>query len=148
MCTSTQKNGAVIPQETDPDLPLSVQSLQQRCGSVVACCRARGTECSSACMGPVEGGAIIFITSTIVWPQFKQQGRNTAPPINRKLDSRFTEHGPTHQSKTQFPPQSVSPIRKLPSASYPYPSEGRQNENHNHSKLIKLITRIRPCLMQ
>ena len=29
---------------------------------------------------------IIFITSTIVWPQAKQQGGNTAPPINRKLD--------------------------------------------------------------
>ena len=29
---------------------------------------------------------IIFITSTIVWPQVKQQGGNTAPPINRKLD--------------------------------------------------------------
>ena len=25
-----------------------------------------------------------------------------------------TEHGPTHQNKTQFPPQTVSPIRKLP----------------------------------
>ena len=25
-------------------------------------------------------------------------------------------------------------------ASYPYPSEGRQNENHNHRKLTKLIT--------
>ena len=78
VCTSTQKNGAVIPQETDPDLPMSVQSLQQRCGSVMAC--------SSACMGPVEGGAIIFITSTMVWPQVKQQGGNTAPPIKRKLD--------------------------------------------------------------
>ena len=30
--------------------------------------------------------AIIFITSTIVWPQVKKQGGNTAPPINRKLD--------------------------------------------------------------
>ena len=30
--------------------------------------------------------AIFFITSTIVWPQVKQQGGNTAPPINRKLD--------------------------------------------------------------
>ena len=30
--------------------------------------------------------AIIFITSTIVWPQVKKQGENTAPPINRKLD--------------------------------------------------------------
>ena len=25
-------------------------------------------------------------------------------------------------------------------ASYPYPSDGRQNENHNHRKLIKLIS--------
>ena len=57
---------------------------------------------------------IIFITSTIVWHQVKQQSGNTALPIDRKLDCRFTEHGPTHQNKTQFPPQSVSPIRKLP----------------------------------
>ena len=47
---------------------------------------------------------------------------------------------PPHQNKTQFPPQSVSPIRKLPSASYAYPPESRQKENHNHRKLIKLIT--------
>ena len=26
----------------------------------------------------------------------------------------WTEHGPTHQNKAQFPPQSVFPIRKLP----------------------------------
>ena len=30
--------------------------------------------------------AIIFITSTIVWPQVKQPGGNTAQFINRKLD--------------------------------------------------------------
>ena len=35
---------------------------------------------------------------------------------------------------------TVSPIRKLPQACYPYPSEGRQNENHNHRKLTKMIT--------
>ena len=29
---------------------------------------------------------IIFITSTIVWPQVKQQGGNTALPINSKLN--------------------------------------------------------------
>ena len=50
------------------------------------------------------------------------------------------ENGPAHQNKTQFPPLLVSPIRKLPYASYPYPSEGRQNENDNHRKLIKLMT--------
>ena len=29
---------------------------------------------------------IIFTTPTIVWPQVKQQGGNTAPPINKELD--------------------------------------------------------------
>ena len=33
----------------------------------------------------LKEGAIIFITSTIVWSQVKQGG-NTALPINRKLD--------------------------------------------------------------
>ena len=30
--------------------------------------------------------AIIFINSTIVWPQVKQKERHTALPIKRKLD--------------------------------------------------------------
>ena len=29
-------------------------------------------------------------------------------------EKRFTEHGHTHQNKSQFPPQSVSAIRKFP----------------------------------
>ena len=41
-----------------------------------------------------------------------------------------------------IPPQSISPIRKLSQASYPYPSKGRQNENHSNRKLTKLITWI------
>ena len=63
------------------------------------------------------------------------------------------DHSSSHQQKIelniywawprpseQMFPQSVSPIRKLPKASYPYLSEGRQNENHSHRELIKLIT--------
>ena len=34
---------------------------------------------------------IIFITSTIVWSQVKQQEGNIAPPINRKLDYRSNQ---------------------------------------------------------
>ena len=52
----------------------------------------------------------------------------------------ITEHGLTHQNETQFPPQSVSPIRKLPQTSYPSTSEGKQTENHNHRKLTNLTT--------
>ena len=99
----------------------------------MACCRVRVTEYNSAALSPLEGGHHFTISLTIVWPQAKQQGRNAALPINRKLDERFTEHGPTHQNKTQVPPQSVSPMP---------PSEGRQNENHNNRKLTKLITWI------
>ena len=46
----------------------------------------------------------VFITSTIVWSQVKQQGGNTTLPIDRKLDSRFTEHGPAHENKTRVSP--------------------------------------------
>ena len=35
---------------------------------------------------------------------------------------------------------TITPTRKLPQASYPSLSEGRQNENHNHRKLTTLIT--------
>ena len=43
------------------------------------------------------------------------------------------------ENKTQIPPQPIPSIRKLSQASYPYSWEGRQNENYNHRKLIKLI---------
>ena len=115
------------------------KSLWWRHGSVVARCRVRSTECSSA-WDLLKEVTIIFITTTIVWPQVKLHGVNAAPPINRKLDYRSTEHGPTHQNNTQFPPQSVSPIRMISYASYPSPSEGRKTENHNHRKLTDLIT--------
>ena len=59
----------MTPQETVPDLHVVSRSLQQRRGSVVACYRVGGTEYRGACMGAFEGVTIIFITSTIVWPQ-------------------------------------------------------------------------------
>ena len=54
--------------------------------------------------GLLKEVAIIFITSTMVWSQVKQQGRNTAPPIDRKLDSRLTEYGPTNQEQDTVSP--------------------------------------------
>ena len=45
---------------------------------------------------------------------------------------------PTIRTRPSFP-HSLS-HRMFPKTSCPYPSEGRQNENHNHRKLIKLIT--------
>ena len=51
--------------------------------STVACYRVRGTECDMPPWDLFKEVAIIFINSTIVWPQVKQQGGNTASTINR-----------------------------------------------------------------
>ena len=86
VCTRTQDKGAVTPQETDPDLPVSVQESLVEAWVDSGLLRGRGTECSSASWDLWKEVAIVFIASTIVWSQVKQQGGNTAPPINRKLD--------------------------------------------------------------
>ena len=103
----------------------------------------------------------IFITEWLNWTEL-----NYLYYLQHSLASDQTtgrEHRPTHQQKIglklywawtrpseQDPgsPQSVSPIRKLPQASYPSPSEDRQTENHNHRKLTNLITWATTCLTQ
>ena len=45
--TRRQEKGAVTPQETDPDLSLSVQESWVKLMSAVACCRVWGTECGN-----------------------------------------------------------------------------------------------------
>ena len=73
----------MIPQETDPDLPVNVQGLQWRHGWPAA-----GLGALSVAVGAwdlLKEVAITFITSTIVWSQVKKGG-NTASPINRKFD--------------------------------------------------------------
>ena len=78
--------GAVTPQETDPDLPVSVQDSPEQVwigGGLIS--RVRGNECAGHAWDLLKEVTIIFITSSIVWSQVKQQGENTAPPSNRKL---------------------------------------------------------------
>ena len=53
---------------------------------VVPCCRLGALSASVPAWDLLKEVAIIFIVSTIVWSQVKQQGRNTVLPINRKLD--------------------------------------------------------------
>ena len=70
MSTRTQEKGAVAPQESDPDLPLSAQeSLARGMGQQWP---AAGLEIQSVAVSEwdlLKEVAIIFITSTIVWLQ-------------------------------------------------------------------------------
>ena len=63
------------------------KSLWQMRGSVVGCCRVGGTECSSTCMGPFEGG------------------RHYLHYLHHSLASSQTtgkEHSPAHQQKIEL----------------------------------------------
>ena len=53
---------------------------------VVACCRAGALRAAVCAWDLLKEVAAIFITSTLVWPQVKQQGGNTDLLINRILD--------------------------------------------------------------
>ena len=77
VCTRTQEKGAVTPQETDTDLPVSIQESP---AEAAACCRVKGTEYNSAGISPFEGGPHY---PTTVCPQAKQQVGNLAPPIKK-----------------------------------------------------------------
>ena len=69
--TRTQAIGAVTPQETDPDLPMSVQDSPAEAWVGVACCRVGGTVCGMCAWDLLKEVAIIFIMTTIVWPEVK-----------------------------------------------------------------------------
>ena len=85
--TRTQEKGAVTPTRDWP-------RLAYECPGVSG--RRVGQKCAAAGSGALNKTVheqdllkevtIIFITSTIVWSQVKQQGGNTAPLINRKSD--------------------------------------------------------------
>jgi len=74
--TKTQEKGAATPQETDPDLP--------ECPVISG--RGMGRQGRPCCRVRAMNTTVTTITPTIVWPQAKQQGGNTAPPFKRKLD--------------------------------------------------------------
>ena len=82
----------MTPQDTDPDLPMSVQeSLAEAWvrGGMGQRWPAAGLGALSVAVHAwklLKEVVIIFITSTIVWPQVKEQGGSTALPLDRKLN--------------------------------------------------------------
>ena len=98
--TRTQEKGAVTPQETEPDLPVSAQESLWRRGSAVACCRVGGTECCNDCTGPCEGGPcyLHYLHHGLVSGQ-TMEGTQPHPSTENWIKDLL--------SMAQFPPQSV-----------------------------------------
>ena len=92
--------------------------------------------------------AAVFLGSIVCWHksfgQVKLQEEDN-PTSKQKIGWMIHWAWPTrtrpsaYQNKTQFFPQPVLLIKKLPKASYPHPWEGRENENHSQRKLTKMI---------
>ena len=130
----------MTPQETERDLPGSVQESWWRLGSVVACCRVGGTECSSACVGPFEGGChyLHYLHHSLTSGQIK--GREHIPTFQQKIGLKIYRAWPHPSEQDPFFP-SVSLSQQEASISLlPSPSQGRYTENHSHRKLASLIT--------
>ena len=80
VCTRTQEKGAVTPQETQPDLPMGVQGSAAEAWVGGGLLQGWGTECSSECMGPLEGGRHYLHYLHHSLASIKQQGGNTPHP--------------------------------------------------------------------
>ena len=109
--TKIQEKRAVSTQETDPDLPVTVQETPAEAWIGVVCSRVRGTECSSACMGHFEGGHH--------YPHYLHQSLASGQTTGREHSPEncikdLLSMDPPIRTGPSFPPQSVSPNKKLP----------------------------------
>ena len=76
----------MVTQETGPGVPVGVPESPAEARVSGGLLQGWGL-CVAVCPWDLwKEVAIIFIPSTRVWPHIKQQGRNTAPPFNRKVD--------------------------------------------------------------
>ena len=81
--------------------------------------------------------SIVFITSTIFWPQVNsREGTQLHPSTENWISDLLSM---ANKNKTVSPSVSHS-HQEVSIASYHSASEGRQTENHNHRKLTNLIT--------
>ena len=123
----------MTPQEIDPDL--SVQESPGR-HLAVAYCKLRALRATVPAQDLLKEVTILFITSTIVWPQVTSR-EGTQPHPSTEDWTKDLEQGPINQNNFTF-------SQSLPSGSFHKAlillSEGRQTENDNHRKLTNLIT--------
>ena len=85
MFTRTQEKGAVIQQETDPDLPVNVQESSGEAWIGGGLLQGWGTECSRACVVPFEGGHhyLHYLHHSLASGQ--TTGREHSPALQQKI---------------------------------------------------------------
>ena len=132
VCTRTQEKGAVTPEETESDLPVSVQEspVEAWVDSGLLGDQGHGIqqsrELQSAGLSPFEGSH-----HYCHYPSHRdREGGNREETQPHPLTENWIKDLLTwpHPSDSDFP-TPVHLIRKLPQPSYPY--EGRQNKNYN-----------------
>ena len=103
----------MTPQEAEPD-SVTVQDSPVEAWVSSGLLQGQGTERSSVCMGHLEGGHpyLHYLHHSLVSGQ--TIGREQSLTLQQKIRLKMYRAWPAHQNRTQLPPQSVSPIRKLP----------------------------------
>ena len=85
--TGSQQKGAVSPQKSEQELPVSVQeSLAE---ARVACCRVTGIELSSVGMSPFEGSQDYHYYSCHDLASGQTTGRECSPTYQQKIGLKF-----------------------------------------------------------
>ena len=88
--------------------PWESRSPWQQCGSAVACCMVKGTEYTSACMGPFEGGPhyLHYLHHSLVSGQIT--GRVHSPTLQKKIGLKIYWAWPLLSEQDPVSPQSLS----------------------------------------
>ena len=104
--TRTQEKGAVTPQETDPHLAVNVQESLVKAWVMkhVAYGRVGGTECRSACMGPLEGGRhyLHYLHHSLASGQTTGREGDTVQRINRNWSKDLLSMAPPTRTRLSF----------------------------------------------
>ena len=85
VCTRIQEKGVLTPQETNPDLPVSVQESLVEAWVGGGLLQGWEAECSSVCLGPFEGGRhyLHYLHHSLASGQIT--GREHSPALQQKI---------------------------------------------------------------
>ena len=92
----------MTPKEIDPNLPVSVQESGRGMGWWWPAAGLGALSAAVRAWDLLKEVSIIFITSTIVWPQVKQQGVNTALPSTENWIKDLLSMAPPIRTKSSF----------------------------------------------